>query len=142
MTGVKRNHLIWIGPLVAFAGLVSYFMVFARFAALRDFPWLNLPLVILGAVLSAVGAWRAFGRPEVFRGKVLGSLGLALSLSLASLFCAYVFWITYQVPAPSETALALVEAPGFALTSNAGETVRLSDFAGRKVVLVFYRGFW
>ena len=139
---MKRNHLIWIGPLVVFTGLVSYFMVFARFAALRDFPWLNLPLVLLGAVLSAIGVRRAFSRPEIFRGKVLGSLGLALSLFLTAVFFAYVFWITYSLPVPSEATLALVEAPDFSLVSNTGETVRLSDFKGRKVALVFYRGFW
>jgi peroxiredoxin Q/BCP len=30
------------------------------------------------------------------------------------------------------------EAPGFALTSDTGETVSLDDFAGRRVVLYFY----
>jgi peroxiredoxin Q/BCP len=30
------------------------------------------------------------------------------------------------------------EAPGFELTSDAGETVSLDDFAGRRVVLYFY----
>ena len=30
------------------------------------------------------------------------------------------------------------KAPPFALTSDAGETVRLSDFAGRRLVLFFF----
>ena len=139
---MRRNHLIWIGPLVAFAGVVSYFEVFARFPALRDVPWVNLPLVALGAVLSALGARRAFSRPREFRGKVPGALGLGLSLLLLAAFCAYIFWITYFLPPPSDVTLGLLDAPDFALSASTGETVRLSDFGGRKVVLVFYRGFW
>jgi len=65
---MRRNHAIWLGPIVTFAGAVSYFLYFARFPSLRDVPWVNLPIV-------------------------------------------------------------------------AGD-VRLSDLRGRKVVLVFYRGFW
>ncbi len=138
---MKRNHLIWIGPLVAFAGVVSYFEVFARFAALRDFPWVNLPLMVLATALSALGLRRCL-RHSKLRGKVIAGLGLAFSLLLTAAFVAYVFWITYFLPAPSEVALGLVQAPDFALTSSTGETVRLSDFAGRRVALVFYRGFW
>ncbi len=138
----RRNHLIWIGPLVAVIGLVSYFLVFARYPVLRDFPWLNLPLTIAGVALSALGLWRTIRRPEVFRGRVLGSLGLAVSLFVGVLFCLYIFRITYSLPAPTAASLSLEQAPDFALTAAGGETVRLSDYRGRKVVLVFYRGFW
>lgn len=34
------------------------------------------------------------------------------------------------------------KAPDFALPSADGETVRLSDFAGRNVLIDFYRGYW
>ena len=138
----RRNHLIWIGPLVAFAAAVSYFEVFASFPALRDFPWVNLPLIFLGLGLSALAVWRAFRHSDVFRGKVLAPLGFAFSLLLASALVWYVFSYSYQLPPASEATLSLVQAPDFALAASTGETVRLSDFRGRKVVLVFYRGFW
>ncbi len=137
----RRNHLIWIGPLVAFAGVVSYFEVFARFPALRDFPWVNLPLTVAGLALSAAGAWRAFRSPARVRAKVLASLGFAFSLLLVAALVWYVVDFTYRLP-PAGEALGLVEAPDFALASSTGETVRLSDYRGRKVVLVFYRGYW
>ena len=137
----KRNHLIWIGPLVTFAGAVSYFLVFARFPALRDFPWVNLPLVVLGAALSAVGVKRAFPSKAAL-GKVLAVAGLVFSLLLVAAFATYVFSLSYSLPPPSEITQDLVRAPDFALTSSTGETVRLSDFRGRRVALVFYRGFW
>lgn len=138
----KRNHLIWIGLTTAFVGFVSYFLVFARFPLLRDFPWVNLPLVVAGAALSALAVLRAWREPRVYRGKVLGVIGLALSLILALGLATYVFWLSYQLPEPTEKTLGLVEAPDFALASAAGGEVRLSDYRGRKVVLVFYRGFW
>ena len=138
----RRNHLIWIGPAVTVAAVLSYFMVFARYPILRDFPWLNLPLAALGVGLSAAAVWRAARRSEVFRGKVLAPLGFALSLLLGSLFVYYIFGLSYLVPPPTEATLSLVRAPGFALASSGGETVRLDDYRGRKVVLVFYRGVW
>ena len=138
--GRVRNHAVWLGLLLSLGGLVSYFIVFARFPALRDFPWINLPLVLSGLGVAFVGLRRALARPRW--GKVLGIAGFVASLLLAALFVAYVFWISYQLPAPAERTLALSTAPDFALTSAAGDTVHLSDFHGRRVVLVFYRGFW
>ena len=33
-------------------------------------------------------------------------------------------------------------APQFSLQSSEGRTVALKDYAGKKLVLVFYRGYW
>lgn len=138
----RRNHLIWIGPLVAAFGLVSYFLIFARFAVLRDFPWVNLPLVLIGLYVSSVAVWRAFRRSGLFGGKILAPLGWVVSFAFAALLVLYVFRITYSLPEPTRATLEMVQAPDFELASSAGQTVRLSDFRGRKVALIFYRGFW
>jgi peroxiredoxin len=45
------------------------------------------------------------------------------------------------MPVPSETVPVGSQAPEFTLTSTRGEDVRLSDYRGRLVVLVFLRGF-
>jgi len=136
---LRRNHLLWIGPLVVFAGFVSYYQVFARFAALRDFPWVNLPLIWVGVVLSAVGLRRAF---KAGRRKVLGSIAVVFSILVAGLFHAYIFWYSYRMPGATPTTSTMALAPDFTLTDQHGMPVTLSDLRGRKAVLVFYRGHW
>jgi hypothetical protein len=127
-------HAGWIGPLVAILGLVGYFNVFARFPVTRDVPWVNLSLVLLGLGLSAwaVGCRRS-----------LGSIaGLTLSLACTGLLAGYVFVLSNQLPGTSSVVAVHEPAPGFALTNQDGQTVRLTDFEGSNLVLVFYRGFW
>ena len=139
---MRRNYAIWLGPIVAVIGELSYFMYFARFPFLRDVPWLNLPIVAFGVWLSALGIWRAFRSPDRYRGKIAGTVGLLLSVSLALLFGFYIFFLSYSIPRPTEITRSLSTAPGFTLPDQNGNEVRLSDQRGRKVVLVFYRGFW
>ena len=137
-----RNHLLWLGPLITFGGAVSYFLFFARFPALRDFPWVNFPLVLGGLILSFVGLRRAFDKASAYRGKWLGWLGTLFSLLVGGMFGWYVFYYSYSVPPVSAKTAGLEFAPEFELVDQEGRHVRLSDFRGRKVVLVFYRGFW
>jgi hypothetical protein len=138
----RRNHALWLGPLLTFAGGVTYFTTFARWAPLRDFPWVNLPLVLGGLLLSAAGLRRAWRTAPRRRTRALAVAGCAGSGLLATLFCLYVFALSYALPAPGARTLALEQAPDFALLDQRGESVRLSALRGRKVVLTFYRGFW
>jgi hypothetical protein len=135
----RRNHLLWIGPVLVFAGFVSYFQVFARFAVLRDFPWVNLPLLWIGVALSAFGVLRAF---RTGRGKILGAIALLFAVLVAGLFHAYVFWFSYRMPGATPTTTAMILAPDFTLSDQHGRPVTLSDLRGGNVVLVFYRGHW
>jgi hypothetical protein len=138
----RRNHALWIGPLVTFVGGVSYFTFFARFPALRDFPWVNGPIVLVGVGLTALGLWCALARPDIYRGRVLGSLGLGFSLIVGGLFFAYVFYLSYLLPAPTAVSDSLERAPEITLTAHDGRAVSLVDLRGQKAVIVFYRGYW
>jgi hypothetical protein len=137
-----RNHLLWLGPLVTLAGALSYFLYFARFPVLRDFPWVNLPLVLCGLALSAVGLWRAVRERARRSSRILGGIGLAVSAGVALLFNLYVFFISYAMPGTSDVTRALERAPSFRLTDQDGRSVALEDYRGRKLVVVFFRGFW
>jgi len=138
---MRRNHYVWIGLVVTFVSAVSYFTLFSRVPALRDFPWVNLPLVVLGVALSAVGARRAFASPGAWR-KVAGSGALAVSALLGALFCGYVFFLSYLLPEPTALTMQLDRAPDVTLLDHRGRPVGLDSLRGRKVVLTFYRGHW
>jgi len=69
----KWNWPIWVGFVVVIAGVFSY-EFFARFPITRDFPWANLLLFGIGIALLIAGLFRAFGRPQAYRGKIVGSI--------------------------------------------------------------------
>jgi len=138
----RWNHAIWVGPFVTFGGAVSYFTAFAQFPSLRDFPWVNLPLVLAGLTISIIGLRRAFAGRRKLLGRILGSLGLAFSLGLAGLFVWYIFGISDKLPEPTSTTMQLTSAPDFTLVAQDGSPRTLSELRGRKVLLVFYRGHW
>jgi hypothetical protein len=136
------RHLLWFGPLLTFGAAVSYFTTFARFPALRDVPWLNLPLVLAGLAVTIVGVRAALSRGTRRRTKVLGLASGTFSFLLATLFCLYIFVLSYRLPGPTAATLSMTRAPDFTLLDQDSRPVTLSDLAGRKVVLSFYRGFW
>lgn len=135
----RRNHLVWFGPLVTFVGMVSYFLVFVRWPTLRDFPWINLPLVLAGFVASVVAFRRR--RRNARLSRVLAWSGLGFSTLIAGLFCFYVFHYSSTLPSASN-AIQTEQAPVFSLTDQHGETVSLADMRGKNVIMVFFRGFW
>ena len=77
-------HGLWLGPLLTFTGMITYFQVFARFPVLRDFPWVNLPVVMLGLGLTVGGMWIAFSRPTRLWVRRVGSLGLLVAAGSAA----------------------------------------------------------
>jgi len=108
----KWNWPIWAGFLVAVGGLVSY-EFFAQFPVTRDFPWANLLLFGIGAVLLIVGLFRAFGRPQRYGGKVFGSVFSALAFLLFAFFAYEMFYVLRQVPASNGAPRVGQLAPDF-----------------------------
>jgi len=135
-------HALWLGPVVTVAATISYFEVFARFPALRDFPWVNLPLSIVGMALSGIGLVRAFSPGNRWWLRVAASLGLALSLLAGGFLVLYVFRLSYDLPTASQTAARLEVAPDFELPDADGVMHRPGQYRGSRVVIVFYRGHW
>src|SRR6266498_5242260 len=94
----RWNWPIWLGFIVAVGGLFSY-EFFAQFPITRDFPWANLLLFAIGAALLIVGLFRAFGRPQVYRGKIFGSIFAAMAVLFVAFFSYVIFYVLHQVPA-------------------------------------------
>ena len=142
----RWNWPIWVGVAVILGGLFSYGF-FVRYPITRDFPWANLLLFGIGIALLLLGLFRAFGRPQVYRGKIVGSILTAISVFLFSFFSYEIFYVLRQVP-PSTGAPRVGQlAPDFFLLDQNGKPVGLGDLlsgpSGPKAALViFYRGFW
>src|SRR5947209_1829610 len=92
-TAQKRrwNSFPWIGFGVTLVAFLSYELVFIRWPATRDFPWVNLLLFLAAGVLLGVGLKRAFGQPARYRGKVSGVILSVLSGAIVGLFCYSTF---------------------------------------------------
>ena len=143
-SGMKKrwNSLLWVGFIVAVGGLFSY-EFFAQFPITRDFPWASLLLFGIGAVLLLVGLFRAFGRPQVYRGKIFGSIFAVIALLLFTFFSYEIFYVLKQVPASAQAPRIGEKAPEFSLPDQDGKQVALADLLSPNgAILIFYRGYW
>ncbi len=129
-----RNHAAWIGPLVALIGLVSYFALAVKVPALRDSAALNLGLVAVGVAISAWGVLRRRSRWSWW--------GLGGALAFAGMLAGYVLVLSKQMPVADAAPLVGSPAPPLVLPDQSGRVVDLAGLADRRVVVLFYRGFW
>jgi len=142
---MKRNWnwLLWIGFVFALAGFLSY-TFFAQFPITRDFPWVNLLLFAAGGIFLVLGIFRAFGRPQVYRGKILGPILATLGILMFGFFSYVMFYELRQVPPSTGAPRVGEKAPEFTLRDQDGRDIALADLISRSkaVMLIFYRGFW
>ncbi len=137
------NWSLWIGFLFALAGFLSY-TFFAQFPITRDFPWVNLLLFAAGGIFLVLGLFRAFGRPQVYRGKILGPILATLGIPMFGFFSYVMFYELRQVPPSTGAPRVGEKAPEFTLRDQDGRDIALADLISRSkaVMLIFYRGFW
>ncbi len=137
------NWSLWIGFLFALAAFVSYGF-FAQFPITRDFPWANLLLFAAGGICLVVGLFRAFGKVQVYRGKIFGPIFATLAILMFGLFSYVLFYELREVPPSTAAPRVGQKAPDFTLPDQDGKDVALSELFGRSkaVALIFYRGFW
>jgi len=142
---VKRswNWSLWIGFLFALAGFLSY-TFFAQFPVTRDFPWANLLLFAAGGIFLVLGLFRAFGKAQVYRGKLFGPILATLGILMFGFFSYVFFYQLRQVPPSTGAPRVGQKAPDFTLLDQDGKDVALGDLVSRSkaVALIFYRGFW
>ena len=136
------HRAVWLGLMITLAGALSYFLVFARFATLRDYPVLNVALVLLGTLYSLAGSWQVLRRTGWWSGKGLAVVGSMLACGMTGLFYYYLFFLSYQLPATSTVPSLQTVAPNWTLSDQNGKSVSLSHYRSSNVVLVFYRGHW
>ncbi len=146
----RINVSLYAGFLLTLAAAIGYFTVLVQFPVTRDVPW--LPLALFGVALGLLwrGLARAFGQPEQYRGRIAGPLLALFSVTLMGLFSAHTFWYSRQLPAATGAPHVGQTAPDFTLPDANGAPVTLSRLwapgdgaaAPRRVLLIFYRGYW
>lgn len=137
------NWPLWIGFFFALAGFFSY-TFFTQFPITRDFPWANLLLFAVGGICLVLGLFRAFGNPQVYRGKIFGPILATLGILMFGFLSYAVFYEVRQVPPCTGAPRVGQKAPEFTLSDQDGKEVSLGDLVSRSkaVALIFYRGFW
>jgi hypothetical protein len=148
----RFNWPLWAGFLLSLIAFLSYFLIFVWFPVTRDFPWANLVLFALAAVLLVVGIRRAFAPdlPHPKRSKIAGAILAGLSVAIFGFFIFATFIIARRLPESDSAPQISQKAPDFTLADTNGKPVSLSELLAspikgkspKGVLLVFYRGYW
>ena len=148
----RANTSLWTGALLVLLGVLSNFFVFWHLPGETIWPWVSLLLPAIGVVLLLVGLKRAFGQPQVFGGKISGSIFTVVSVLLLAV-SVFGFIHARDVPASGGAPKVGQKAPDFTMTNTSGQPVSLSQLlstpidaasgkAPKAVLLIFYRGWW
>ncbi|HEX2271712.1 MAG TPA: hypothetical protein VHH35_19355 [Pyrinomonadaceae bacterium] len=151
MTLRRINWPLWGGFLLSLVAFFSYFAVFVWFPATRDFPWANLVLFLLAAVLLVFGIRRGFAADRPRRAKI-GAVVLSAFSALIIGFFLFAFFIAARwLPASTGAPQVGQKAPEFTLTDTNNKPVSLAELLAtpingntppKGVLLIFYRGYW
>ncbi|HEY2713433.1 MAG TPA: hypothetical protein VGI60_13030 [Chthoniobacterales bacterium] len=138
----RWNLPLWLGFVFVLGGVFSYEYLL-QFPITRDFPWLNFLLIGTGLALLAIGLFRAFGNPRLYRGKIAGSILAVISVCFVAFFSYVIFYVLRQVPASAQAPRMGEKAPAFTLPDQNGRQIALADLLSPNgAVLIFYRGHW
>jgi peroxiredoxin len=124
MSARELNWRLWSGLVLSPIAYLSYPFVFERWPVTRDFPWVNLLLFGVAALLLAAGLRRAFapGRRRFLR-ITAGVIATTLSVAIFASFVMSVFVRARQLPASAQAPQVGERAPDFTLPDENGAPV-------------------
>ena len=162
----RLNWKIWAGFLLSLVALFSYPLLFVDWPITRDFPWANLLLFAIAAILLFVGVRRGFAPDRRRLSKIVSSVLATLSALVLGMFIFVAFVASRWLPASTGAPQVGQKAPDFTLADANGRQMSLSELlsapirgkignvgglarnegeaqtAPRGVLLIFYRGYW
>ena len=148
----RLNWPLWVGFLLTLGGAVSFLVIFVWIPATRDFPWANLLIFLIAAVLLVAGIRRGFAsdRKRPTLAKIVTSLVALFSFAVMALFIFSVFVFARWLPPSKGAPQVGQKAPDLTLQDTTGRQVTLHQLlsepvngtAPKSVLLVFYRGNW
>jgi hypothetical protein len=152
MIARRFNWPLWAGFLLALIASFSYFSFFVRFPVTRDFPWANLLLFLLAAILVFKGIRRGFAsdRAHPTRSRIITSIVSLFSVVIFALFVFAIFIVGRWLPPSTGAPHVGQKVPEFTLSDANGKQVSLNELLTapiegkppKGVLLVFYRGYW
>jgi peroxiredoxin len=142
------NWPLWSGLLLTPVAFLSYPLVFERWPATRDVPWVNLLLFGLAGLLLAIGLRRAFSPGRLRRLRIAsGLIAATLGAGMFANFALRVFVRARQLPASIHAPAIGERAFDFTLPDDNGAPVSLAALlsppahsgapASKGVILVF-----
>ena len=148
----RFNWPLWAGFVLALLASFSYFAFFVQFPATRDFPWVNLALFVLAAMLLFMGVRRGFARDRAHptRSKIVTSIVTTLGVLVIAFFLFAIFIAGRWLPASTNAPHVGQKVPEFTLSDSNNRQVSLNQLMTepiegkppKGVLLVFYRGWW
>jgi len=129
---------------------LSYYLIFVWFPPTRDFPSINLLLILGALILLFMGLRRAFAVGRSRFSKILATIAATLGLLICAMFVFVFFVAAKWIPQSTGAPHVGQKAPEFRLADINNKQVTLSDLLStplegkqpKGVLLVFYRGYW
>lgn len=152
MRGRGINWHIWVGFALCLFAFLSYPFIFVDWPLTRDFPWANIILFVIAAILLFIGVRRAFGAERGWLSKIGASILAGFSALVLAGFIMVAFVASTWLPDSAGAPQIGQTAPDFTLTDTTGNQVTLAELrttpiqpgspSPRGVLLIFYRGYW
>ena len=122
----RRNSALWLGLILAIVALLSQGLFFLKVPGQNALPWLSLALATAAVILVLAGVKRAFFEPQLYRGKVAGSIITVVSVLL---FAVTVFGFVTARKLPGTAGVPQVgqKAPDFTLADTNGQNISLAN---------------
>ena len=148
-TDHRRNLAPWWGLLLALAAIGCNVAFFLSPPVQRALPWMSLFFAVLALIFLVTGLLRAFGGPQVYRGKALSAV-LSVVALLAIGLTAFAFVTARKLPSSTAAPQVGRRVPDFTLSDTSGKRLSLDQLlaansaspAPKAVLLIFYRGYW
>jgi len=153
----KRNWAPWLAFAFTVAALALTAASFlAAVGWTKAIVWLSLAAGLGALIYAVIGIGRAFGRPQVFGGKVSASIFGVLALLVCGIL-AFAWFSARALPASAGAPRVGQKIPDFTLADANGRQVSLAQLLGhtdpsaagsvsgpapKAVLLIFYRGYW
>jgi hypothetical protein len=127
-----------VGIALVLAGVLGYVFAIQRlpqWPGIRNYAVPNWILIVAGLAVSVWAGARSRGGWRLLVAVLSG-----LNVVLAGFFGAALY--VFSAVPPTDGPRLGAAAPDFVLPDQSGNSVRLADFHGRPLLLVFYRGHW